>query len=298
MPRTVSIAGDSPATGVDAVDRASCSPDSIGFDRRPRIPYSEAMPADRAPMPLSQRARWALAASAAVTLGLYLVPYGEYAVYPLLLISTLVHELGHGVAAVMAGADFLSFEMWPNGSGVAAHTQPSSDAARAFISAGGLCGPAVAAAAMIAIAPRPNWARVVLGGFGLALVVAMGLVVRNGFGLAFTGVLAAVAILIAWRGGAQLAQCTLLFLAVQLALSVFSRGDYLFMQWASIGNETERMPSDSQQMAEAMGGVYWFWGGICAAFSMAMLLIGAWMFWRGTSRSPVPRAGPRSRSTR
>ena len=43
-------------------------------------------------MPLSQRARWALAASAAVTVALYLIPYGQYVAYPLLLISTL--EIG------------------------------------------------------------------------------------------------------------------------------------------------------------------------------------------------------------
>ncbi len=249
------------------------------------------MPADRAPMQLSQRARWALVASAALTLGLYLVPYGGYVVYPLLLISTLVHELGHGIAAMLVGADFVSFKMWADGSGVAAHTVPPSDGARAFISAGGLCGPAVAAAVMIAAAQRPNWARYVLGAFGAGLALALVLVVRNGFGMAFTGILAGMTLLIAWRGGAQLAQYTLLFLAVQLALSVFSRGDYLFMQWAQTANG--QMPSDSQHMADAMGGAYWFWGALCAAFSGAMLLLGAWMFWRGThAGAPVARAKP------
>lgn len=233
-------------------------------------------------MPLSQRARWALAASAAITLALYFVPYGQYVAYPLLLISTLVHELGHGIAAVMVGSEFVSFKMWLDGSGVAAHTMPPSDAARAFVSAGGLCGPAVTAAGMIALAPRPAWARWALTAFGIGLALAVILVVRNGFGVVFTGGLAAIVLVIAWRGGAQLAQYAVLFLAVQLALSVFSRADYLFMQWAE--TSAGRMPSDSQQMAEAMGGPYWFWGGVCAAFSLAMLLGGAWRFWRGTKR--------------
>jgi hypothetical protein len=240
-------------------------------------------------MPLSYRARWALVASAAITLALYLIPYGGYVAYPLLLISTLVHELGHGVAAVLVGAHFISFKMWSNGSGVAAHTDASSGAAQAFISAGGLCGPAVAAAGMIAAAQRPSWARYVLGAFGAALGLALILVVRNGFGLAFTGVLAGAALLIAWRGGAHLAQYALLFLAVQLALSVFSRGDYLFMQYAEVGNGHEMMPSDSQQMARALGGAYWFWGAVCAAFSGLMLVLGAWSFWRGTRHRVVAR---------
>lgn len=242
--------------------------------------YAQRMATDRTPMPLSHRARWALVASAAITLGLYLVPYGGYVVYPLLLISTLVHELGHGVAAVLAGGDFLEFKMWSDGSGVAYHTAPPSGAARAFISAGGLCGPAVAAAAMVAAAQNTTWARYALGAFGAALALALVLVVRNGFGAAFTGVLAAATLVIALRGGAHLAQSALLFLAVQLALSVFSRGDYLFKQWALTAQG--RMPSDSQQMAEAMGGAYWFWGGMCAVFSGAMLLLGGFLFWRGT----------------
>jgi len=234
----------------------------------------------RTPLPLSHRARYALAGTAALTLALYLVPHGQYVIYPLLLISTLVHELGHGVAAVLVGGDFLEFKMWKDGSGVAFHTAPASGAARAFISAGGLCGPAVAAAAMVAAAQNARWARYALGAFGGALALALLLVVRNQFGVIFTGVLAATALAIAVYGGAQVAQATLLFLAVQLALSVFSRGDYLFKQWAETAQG--RMPSDSQQMAEALGGAYWFWGGMCAAFSGAMLLLGAFAFWRGT----------------
>lgn len=231
-------------------------------------------------MALSSRARWALVVSAVVTVALYLVPYGHYLAYPLLLISTLVHELGHGVAAVLVGGKFVSFKMWADGSGVALHTSPPGGAANAFIAAGGLCGPAVAAAVMIAMAPRPKWARYALGGFGAVLALALLLVVRNGFGVVFTGVLATLALVIAIRGSAQLAQGTLLLLAVQLALSVYSRGDYLFMKTAR--TEAGAMPSDSQHMAEAMGGSYWFWGAMCALFSAAVLAAGAYWFWRST----------------
>lgn len=231
-------------------------------------------------MALSNRARWALVVSAVVTIALYVIPHGDLLAYPLLLISTLVHELGHGVAAVLVGGKFISFKMWADGSGVALHTSPSGGAANAFIAAGGLCGPAVAAAVMIAMAPRPTWARYALGGFGAVLALALLLVVRNGFGVVFTGGLAAVALVIALRGSAQLAQGALLFLAVQLGLSVYSRGDYLFMKTAH--TEAGLMPSDSQHMAQAMGGSYWFWGFMCAAFSVAVLAAGAYWFWRAT----------------
>jgi hypothetical protein len=236
---------------------------------------------------LSNRARWALVVSALVTLALYVIPHGRYLAYPLLLISTLVHELGHGVAAVLMGGEFVSFKMWADGSGVAMHSGPAGGAAAAFVAAGGLCGPAVAAAVMIGVAPRPTWARYALGAFGAALTLAIILVVRNGFGVAFTGILAALALLIAIRGSANFAQGALLFLAVQLALSVYSRGDYLFMKEAR--TEMGVMPSDSQHMAMAMGGSYWFWGLMCALFSAAMLAAGAYVFWRGTHRGAAVR---------
>lgn len=229
---------------------------------------------------LSHRARIALIASAAVTLALYLVPYGHHVAYPLLLISTLVHELGHGIAAVLMGGDFIEMEMRADGSGVAYHTGAAAGAARAFVSAGGLCGPAVAAAGMFALAPNLKHARWALGAFGAVIALALLLVVRTWFGAGFCVVLAGSTLLIAIYGSAQLAQGTLLFLAVQLALSVYSRGDYLFMQWA---DEARQLPSDSQQMAQAMGGSYWFWGGACAVFSAIVLLAGAFLFWRATA---------------
>jgi hypothetical protein len=232
---------------------------------------------------LVTRARWMLVISAAVTFGLYLIPYGEYVGYPLLLISTVVHELGHGIAAVLAGADFVKFEMFKDGSGYALHTDPGGGFARAFVSAGGLCGPAVAAALCFVGGRTPTRSRRLLGALGAGLLLAMLLVVRNGFGLLFIGLLAAGMIAIAVWGREELSQLAIVFLGVQLALSVFSRGDYLFMKTAdtAIGP----MPSDTQQMAEALALPYWFWGGLCAAFSGAVLLGGSLYFLRGAKKA-------------
>lgn len=246
---------------------------------------------------LVKRARLLLLGSAAVTLALYLVPYGNYVAYPLLLISTLVHELGHGVAAVLMGGEFLKFEMAADGSGVAYHAGDYSAFARAFVAAGGLCGPAVAAALCFAAGRTPKWSKTLLAAFGVGLVLAMLLVVRNGFGLAFSGALAAIFLGIALWGRQEWSQLAIVFLGVQLALSVYSRGDYLFMQWAD--TEAGRMPSDSQQMANALALPYWFWGAMCAAFSAAVLLGGSWYFLRGAkqraAQSHVPSV-PRARA--
>jgi len=257
---------------------------------------------------LVKRARLLLLGSVVVTLGLYLIPepYGHYLSYPLLLISTVVHELGHGIAAVLMGGEFVRFEMFADGSGFALHTDVAGGFGRAFISAGGLCGPAVAAALCFVAGRTPIWSKRLLAVFGFGLVLAMILVVRNGFGLVFVAGLAAACLGIALWARAEFSQLAIIFLGVQLALSVFSRGDYLFMQWADTA--AGRMPSDTQHMAEALALPYWFWGGACAAFSGVVLLGGSFYFLRGarkaaaashglTRRSPAAASRPASSSS-
>ena len=236
-----------------------------------------------------RRARWVLALSAGITLLLYLVPYGDVLARPLLYLSTLVHELGHGIAAMLVGGTFHKLEMWSDGSGVA-WSSASGDLRHALIAAGGLVGPAFAAAAGFVLARRQRWARAALGAIGLFLVWAMIFKIRTGFGLLVAGVVAGASLVVALKAAADWGQLLLGFLSVQLALSVFSRGDYLFVERAQTGAGTGL--SDSAAIGELIGGPYWFWGGLCAALSLLALVLGGWAMLRGVRRAP-PRAGLR-----
>lgn len=195
-----------------------------------------------------------------------------------MLVSTLIHELGHGVAGVLVGGDFQSFEMWSNGSGVAHIAGYSGPFARAFVSAGGLCGPAVAAAVGFAMSRGPKRARWTLAVLGGLLLFADVWIVRSLFGWFFVTAFAAIIVAIAWKASAWASQLTLLFLSVQLSLSVFSRGDYLFTATARTG--AGNFPSDVANMSSALFLPYWFWGALCGAFSIVVLAVGAWIFLR------------------
>lgn len=227
-----------------------------------------------------------LLVSVAVTVVLWAVPYGRYVGYPLMLVSTLVHELGHGVAGVFVGGDFQSFEMWSNGSGAAHVVGYGGRVSRAIVSAGGLVGPAIAAAIGFVMARGERRARGMLLVLGALLLLADVLVVRSLFGFVFVALFAATLLFVGTRGSGWLSQLTLLFLSVQLALSVFSRGDYLFTDTAHTGGGS--FPSDVVNMAEALFLPYWFWGALCGAFSVAVLVIGAWSFLRGGRGEPKP----------
>src|SRR4029079_16770705 len=97
----------------------------------------------------------------------------------------------------------------------------------------------------------------------------------NAFGFGFIAILGAACLLVAMRAP-RAAQTVLVLLAVQLALSVYSRSDYLFTPFALTSSGP--MPSDVSVMASALVLPYWFWAGLCGALSLALLWLGARIF--------------------
>ncbi|MEM6455872.1 MAG: M50 family metallopeptidase [Acidobacteriota bacterium] len=226
----------------------------------------------------TERARLVLTASIVVTALLYIVPYGRVLAYPLMLLSTLFHEMGHGVTAVLVGAHFDRFEMWADGSGVAYLRTDGGRITQAVIAIGGLIGPAVVGALGFAAARTRRGAQRALVVLIVGLLLACLLVVRNPFGMLFTLTLVGLCALVVRIGSSDLAQLTVVFLSVQLALSVFSRSDYLFTPYATTARG--RMPSDVGQIEQALFFPYWFWGALCGLLSIAVLLLGLRLYWR------------------
>lgn len=227
--------------------------------------------------------RTVLLASAAVTLALYALPYGDVLARPLFLLSTLAHEMGHGLTALLLGGGFERLEMWLDGSGVAhLDLDGFGRLRRALTLAGGLVGPAVAAALCFALGRTGRGARACLIGLGVLLVLAELLVVRNLFGFVFVALAAAGCLAAGLRLSPERARWVLVFLGVQLALSVFSRADYLFAREG--GPPTARFPSDVMQMQEALLLPYWLWGFLCGAFAVAVLVYGVRTCWRTVVR--------------
>lgn len=207
-----------------------------------------------------------------ITLCFYLVPFLYPLSYPFLLISTLVHEMGHGVGAILVGGHFVSFKMWTDGSGVASIAGDFGRFSRAFVAASGLVGPAIVSAIFFACAKSFKRSRIMLGICAIVLAFSLLLVVRNFFGVFFVSILCGLCFYFSLGKGSRYAQFALCFLALELCLSVFSRADYLFTDKAITQNGI--MPSDVSQIAENLFLPYWFWGTLCALFSLLVLIIG------------------------
>ncbi|MEO1085924.1 MAG: M50 family metallopeptidase [Acidobacteriota bacterium] len=224
------------------------------------------------------RARMMLVISVVATVVVYAVGPLRTLAYPLLLLSTLAHEMGHGLAAMLTGARFERLVVNFDGSGVAYWSAVPSRLRLGFVAAGGLVGPAFAAAFGFLLGRRPKTARRTLGVVSVLLALSLILVVRGVAGWVFVGVLAVLLGLLARSASDEFAQLVLVFLSVQLALSVFSRGDYLFTDTARTAGGP--MPSDVAHMAQALFLPYWFWGFVCGAVSVFVLLLGVRAYWR------------------
>jgi hypothetical protein len=234
---------------------------------------------------LASSARWALILSTLATVFLYQVPGLNLLAYPLMLLSTLVHEMGHGVGALLAGGRWDDFHLFSDGSGYAS-AYASTSVGTGLTCAAGLVGPATIAAVYLVVGLRPKLARIALAATGLFFVLSLGLWVRGGFGMAFVTGVAAVCLAVALFTSAETSRLVLLFLATQLALSAYSRGDYLFEDYVDGQMSGGKLtPSDVQIMSDYVGGPYWMWGVICGAFSLAVIAFGAWLYLRTPKRA-------------
>jgi hypothetical protein len=235
---------------------------------------------------LASSARMALIISVIATLVLFRTPGLHFIAYPLMLLSTLVHEMGHGVGGLLAGGEWIDFHMFKDGSGYARAWAPTNFGT-GLIGSAGLVGPALIAAVYLVVGQRPRLARITLGATGVFFALSLILWVRGGFGITFVASVAAICIAIAVLSSAETSRLVLLFLATQLALSAYSRGDYLFEDYVDGQmSNGKRVASDVQIMSDAIGGPYWFWGILCGAFSIAVIAFGAWLYLRPTKRAP------------
>ena len=221
--------------------------------------------------------------SAAAIALLWQLPYGRQLLYPLTLLATFAHEMGHGLTAMLVGERFDHLLLHADGSGVAQWRGNPGRVTTALIAAGGLVGPTVAGITLLLLSRSPRYARAVLAALAALITLSVVVWLRNAFGVVFLLAWAA-ALAIAARVLSNTAAAFFLHLiAVTLCLSWFTDLDYMFSMHAMVNGVAQ--PSDSTVIADALGLTYWFWGGVIAVFSLAVAALGIGF----VSRRAAPR---------
>jgi hypothetical protein len=226
-----------------------------------------------------------LAIAAAVLLAIrWFVPGGRWILYPFTLLGTWVHEMGHGIAAMLTGGHFMSLDVFANASGLA-HTMFAPGLATALVAAGGLLAPPAVGASILALSRGPRRAQVVLWALSIALGVSLLFWVRSLAGWVVLPLLAAAIGAFARYGSARERLFVAQLIGLVLALDTWTGLDYLFMPSAIVDGVMR--PSDIQNLANALIGPYQLWGVLLSVISLGMIGAGLAFAWRSPASARV-----------
>lgn len=204
---------------------------------------------------------------------LWQLPYFGFIQYPLLLLGTWFHEMGHGLTAILVGGEFIYLEIYENGGGVAYSNVSTSylpfNIARGITAAGGLLGPAISGAILIASARNKISSKITLWSLIIIMVLSLCLWIHELLALIILSVFAALLFFIAILRVRNLEAFTLLFLGTQCVLSSYLQIGYLFTK--QFERDGKIQYSDTQMIAAYLPGTYWMWAICILLISMYLL---------------------------
>jgi hypothetical protein len=212
--------------------------------------------------------------------------------YPFRLLLTMVHELGHGLAALLTGGHFVRFVVFANGSGLAY----TAGGWRFAVIPAGYVGLALFGAGLIMLGRSHRWGRTamaVIGGGMLVMSVRYGMpsifsadwlsgILTTVSGIVFGGIFLWVAV----KAAPGWIVYLLHLVAIQAGLTAFSD------VFTLIGLSTrffDAPANDAQSMAQLTFIPAFVWAGLWAV--MAVVLIGGaiWRTWLLTDNKKIHR---------
>ncbi len=207
--------------------------------------------------------------------------YGRWVLYPLTLFATWVHEMGHGVTAILVGGSFEKLEIFASAAGLA-HTRYPAGLRSALVSLGGLLAPPIVGCALLALSRSPRWGRALLYLLVAAIGISLGIWVRT-----FVGALLLVPLAGAlWLVARKLSHGSGLFvvqlLGFTLALDTVSRLDYLFTD--SVMIEGVQRASDIGNVARVLGGPTILWSLLVAGVALFLVAVTGFVALRRAGR--------------
>lgn len=215
----------------------------------------------------------------AVVLSLVLprLPYGRNLLYPFALLATWAHELGHGITALLAGGSFKRLVIYRNLDGLA-YSSRVGTFGRAIVAAGGLLAPAAAGGAIIVLGARESSAPWILGVLAAVVLVSVVLFVRNLYGWVALALIGLALIGTAAYAPEPVRIFVAQLIGIQFCFASWGSLNYMFTKNFRQADGT-LTDSDTQTIANALVLPYWFWGGVIAALSGAIVAGSFYMAW-------------------
>jgi len=214
----------------------------------------------------------------------HFVPFGRLILYPFTLLATWVHEMGHGLTALLLGGRFISLDIFRDASGLA-HSTSARGVATALVAIGGLLAPPLVGASTLALGRGPRRTRAILLALSAALLLSLALWVRSVAGWVSMPLVAALVAGVGLWGSERERLVFTQFIGLLLGLDTVARIDYLFTASATI--DGRERPSDVALVVGELGSVVPVWGALLALVGLSALYLGLRVAW-----SPADRATP------
>jgi hypothetical protein len=186
--------------------------------------------------------------------------WGTLAVYPLKILVVFMHELSHGLAAVLTGGSIEEISLSAQEGGHAI----TRGGSRFIILSAGYVGSLLFGVALLLMALRTNADRVVLGLFGIVILLVTALYIRDLFPLAFCTI----------AGFSMLAGARYLNLHINdFILRVIGLTSVIYVPYDIFSDTIARsnLRSDAYMLAEEFGGSSMLWGGLWLVLSLAVI---------------------------
>lgn len=232
--------------------------------------------------------------AAAVSLAVVFVPGLTWLNFPFRMLTTLVHELGHGLTALATGGRFVRFIIHSDGSGLAY----TAGGWRFMVIPAGYAGVAVFGAGLILLGRSHRWSRAALTVIGGAMAIfslrygvpsmLSGGVASGLLATACGTVSGGIFLWVAWKAAPGWIAFLLHLVAIQAGITAFSDVMTVIGLSANFFNAPE---NDARSMAELTFIPAIVWALLWAIFAVALIGGAIWWTWLKKRGKCVPTPG-------
>jgi len=187
---------------------------------------------------------------------------------PFSLLSTWVHEMGHGMGALISGGEFKRMIITPRFGGRAFVTTTGT-VSHVMVLVVGLLGPSLVGAIMLIMSRGWHMSGFVLSLLCLALFTSAFVWAGDPF-TKITLLTLAVAVFGVWvLGGRFIRSLAAQIIAIELCLNAVMGFDYFFSGTATVAGDTSA--SDTADLVQLLGGTHILWGLFLSVISILIL---------------------------
>lgn len=210
------------------------------------------------------------------------VPYLKFTLYPFMIFSTWVHEMSHGMAAVLVRGGINKLYVYKDGSGLCYTWTTGEDWKRAFVASAGYLGTSVIGALLLFFRRTLRGPTAGLIGMGCAMLLSVALYVRNAFGVVTILSIGVVILLCGWKLPSEWVLYLYCILAATCSFNALNAIDDLKdIQAGEAYVNGQSTSTDAHTVADLIGMTYKFWAWLWLLFSLFVSAIGLLLPWSG-----------------